>query len=100
MELTKRQKEVLLKKNGELRSKYHDFIVVEKNYLKTWRKSGRHYTLDNHESYLIDLCRVFKVRYKHFNDSPRGGAESDYIKITKRSAEKLTKIIRTLQNEG
>lgn len=62
-------------------------------HLKRWTRSGSRYKLDdNNHDRLCFAMRNIGIDFKVGNDAPRGGAEGDYIMLTKTGSRQLAQI--------
>jgi len=85
----------LTKGNGELTVnvlKGLEVITGTKIYTDTWVGSNRHKNLRSLHSNVVLILDELKLKYKTGNDAARGGAEGNYINISKRAFDKISKL--------
>lgn len=91
--LARLKKAGLLKVNGEptmAAQKGLNALTEGKLYLKTWSRSKGIYSLNTTlYNQVIQVLNALRLNYELGNDSPRNGAEGDYIFIHKSELKKL-----------
>ncbi len=66
------------------KTKTHVFI-----YPKSWTRSKGHHNLIDKTEDILTLLNHLKIRSFSGNSSPRGGQEGEYIRITRKSYERI-----------
>ena len=109
MKLDKKAQSELLKKDGCLKVKYiipfNDIIKNNNNNhkrldaCKRWRGSFKNFKLnDTNYRYTLWALNYLDIKKEEWNDSPRGGAEGDYIKLTKKISKQKIQLMQELLN--
>lgn len=85
--LQKRIEKNLYTKKGTLAAKYCGviYMITSKNpivYPCRWHRNGGRYQLEDKSRNYIDGLELLGISYETGNDSPRGGKEGYYIRLT------------------
>lgn len=91
--LTKRQKETLYYKNGNMRTSYLNAIDSYKGNgifrpVQSGHRGGRG-TVSDQTSELITIIKMLGYKYESGNDAPRGGVGGNFIKVSNTAGKNI-----------
>lgn len=78
-------------------SKYTRHGAGYKIHYAFWAGSNRHRRLVSYKDRLLSILKERSFKVVHGNDAPRGGAEGDYLLVSKRAIKYLNSLIKAIE---